>query len=315
MSFEAESFQRFVFVLMAPDVRFDQIYDLAIRPACDAAGASSGRVEEQMFLKGDVEGIHTLISASDLVIVEASPNSAVFYAVGMAVAAGKKLLLLTPKLAYIPYQLSNYPHVLYGGDIVALRRELIVRIAENLKPHENAHMFASHSQVRSAAATVAQPAAAESRIVRRRVFIAYSHRDAKWLKRLHVHLRPLERDSDITRWDDTLLVPGDEWRRKIRDAIDAARVAILLISADFLASEFVQTNELPPLLAAAESANTTILLVIIGPSRFEQIEALARFQTVNNPSKPIINMTRSQQEQVFADIATRVANLLPKNAG
>src|SRR5258708_7894996 len=112
MSFEAESSQRFVFVLMPPDVRFDQIYDLAIRPACDAAGASSRRVEEQMFLKGDVEGIHALISASELVIVEASPNSSVFYAVGMAAAAGKKLLLLTSKLAYIPYQLSNYPCVL-----------------------------------------------------------------------------------------------------------------------------------------------------------------------------------------------------------
>lgn len=316
MPLDAKSSQRFVLVLSAPDIRFDQMYDLAIQPACDAAGASSRRVEEEMFVKGDVDGIQALISASDLVIVEASPNSAVFYAVGMAIASNKKLLLLTPKLAYIPFQLSGYPYILYGSDVVELRRQLIVRVAEHVgRLHINEAPLHSPRQVGSSGTKLVQPASGASTMVRDRIFICYSHRDSKWLERLHVHLRPLERTAGIIRWDDTLLVSGNDWRSRIRDAISAAKVAILLISADFLASEFVQTEELPPLLASAASANATILPVIIGPSRFEQFEALARFQAVNNPSRPVISMNRSQQEQVFADVAARVATLMIEGAG
>ena len=72
----------------------------------------------------------------------------------------------------------------------------------------------------------------------RSVFISYSHADRKWLERLQVHLRPLIRDSIADIWDDTRIKPGDSWQLEIRKALESASVAVLLISADFLASEF-----------------------------------------------------------------------------
>ena len=94
---------------------------------------------------------------------------------------------------------------------------------------------------------------------RTKVFISYSHQDAQWLKRLHVHLRPLVRNSTIDLWDDTKISPGSQWQEEIAKAVKASRMAILLISADFLASDFIASDELPPLLEAAENEGAIIL--------------------------------------------------------
>jgi hypothetical protein len=135
--------------------------------------------------------------------------------------------------------------------------------------------------------------------VRTAVFISYSRRDAKWLRRLCVHLRPLEREHKIEIWDDTKIKPGTKWREEIRKALAAAKVAVLLVSADFLASDFIATDELPPLLSAAEKDGAVILPIILSPSRFTRITSLAQFQTLNNPSKPLVGMTRESQESIL----------------
>ncbi len=84
-------------------------------------------------------------------------------------------------------------------------------------------------------------------MARTNVFISYSHKDKKWLERLQAHLKPLERAGLVDRWDDTRIEAGDEWRKEIRQALDAARVVVLLVSADFMASDFIAKDELPPL--------------------------------------------------------------------
>ncbi len=91
-------------------------------------------------------------------------------------------------------------------------------------------------------------------LIRHKVFISYSHHDAVMLARLQVHLKRLERDGLVTRWDDTDIRIGERWREKIRQAIGAAKIAILLVSPDFLASDFIAKDELPPLLLAAEKS-------------------------------------------------------------
>src|ERR1044072_3734280 len=123
---------------------------------------------------------------------------------------------------------------------------------------------------------------------RRKVFISYSHEDEGWLKRLRVHLRPLERDYDIDIWDDRKIRAGSKWREEIEKAISSAKVAVLLVSASFLASDFITTDELPPLLDAAEKEGATILPVIISASRFLRTSNLSQFQAVNDPSLPLI---------------------------
>jgi hypothetical protein len=71
---------------------------------------------------------------------------------------------------------------------------------------------------------------------RGKVFVSYSHRDRKWVDRLLVHLKPLERAGYLDVWEDTRIAPGSNWKEEIDNALRASQIAVLLISADFLAS-------------------------------------------------------------------------------
>jgi len=150
----------------------------------------------------------------------------------------------------------------------------------------------------------------------RRIFVSYSHANEKWLERLQVHLKRLESDGLVEVWDDTRISSGQKWKSEIKTAIDSAAVAILLVSADFLASDFIKNNELPPLLSAAEVKGTAILPLIVSPCGFTKKESLCQFQAVNPPTEPLIAMSEAEQEQTLEDLTDRVEQLLrEKTAG
>jgi hypothetical protein len=142
---------------------------------------------------------------------------------------------------------------------------------------------------------------------RTKVFISYSHKDQEWLERLQTHLKPLVREG-LDCWDDTHIRPGDDWQREIRTALDTAQVAVLLISANFFASDFIDENELPPLLAAAQAKGVRVLPVIISASRFARIPNLARFQAVNPPDRPLAKMPPAEQDDVLDYVAQIIEN-------
>jgi hypothetical protein len=140
---------------------------------------------------------------------------------------------------------------------------------------------------------------------RTRVFISYSHKDLKWLERVQIHIKPLVSAGAITCWEDTQIAAGEDWRAVIRTELSAARVAILLISADFLASEFIANEELPSLLRAAEEDGAVILPLIVSPSSFAD-SRLARFQAINSPDDPLIGMKKPQREDTLVRLAAAV---------
>lgn len=141
---------------------------------------------------------------------------------------------------------------------------------------------------------------------RSRLFISYCHKDTEWLRRLQVHLRPLERDGLVDRWDDTRIRPGQKWREQIRGAIDTAKVAVLLVSADFLASDFIAKDELPPLLLAAEEEGAVILQVLLKPCRFKETGSLCEFQAMNSPEKTIVDMTEGERERLWLKLTNDI---------
>lgn len=145
---------------------------------------------------------------------------------------------------------------------------------------------------------------------RTQVFISYSHADAEHLLRLKVHLRPFERKGQVDLWVDTQIKPGQKWRAEIEAALNRSAVAVLLVSADFLASDFVVESELPVLLKAAQEEGVSILPVILKPCAFSATKEISQFQAVNAPSAPLISVGENEREAIWVKVAEAINNSL-----
>ena len=127
-------------------------------------------------------------------------------------------------------------------------------------------------------------------------------------------MKPLVRDYALDIWDDTQIKPGERWLDEIERAIQSAKVALLVVSADFLASDFIANNELPPLLEAAKKDGAVIMSLIVSPSRFTSTESLSQFQAVNDPSSPLLNLTRGEQEKILVRVSEEIEAVFRKTA-
>jgi hypothetical protein len=143
-----------------------------------------------------------------------------------------------------------------------------------------------------------------------RIFISYSHKDVTWLEPLRAHLSLLtQRYGDLEVWDDSKIAPGEKWREQIRQAMDSAKVAILLVSRDFLASDFIDKNELPPLLASAAREGTMILPVLLKPCLWQAHKELEKYQFSNAPERPLSKLSEAEQDEEWVRLGKRIWDL------
>ncbi len=139
------------------------------------------------------------------------------------------------------------------------------------------------------------------------VYVSYAHRDVKWRDLLAVHLSPLERSGQVVFWDDRQLKAGDEWTQRISHAIAEADIAVLLVSADFLASTFLQENEVRRLLERRQTQGLVIVPVIIRPCAWQMVDWLARFQVLPRDGQPLSN--RKDTDQALFEIARHIVEI------
>ncbi|MFM7753229.1 MAG: SUMF1/EgtB/PvdO family nonheme iron enzyme, partial [Cyanobium sp.] len=146
---------------------------------------------------------------------------------------------------------------------------------------------------------------------RRHVFISYSHADRAWVERIRLVMAPLLRQegNSLQLWDDSQIEPGAKWQAEIETALARAQVALLLVSADFLASEFVMGKEVPALLRAADAEGVTILWVPLSACLVRHTPIHA-YQAVLAPEHTLDAMEPHQQRHALVRIAEAVHDAL-----
>jgi len=154
--------------------------------------------------------------------------------------------------------------------------------------------------------TVAPKSASSS--ARSGIFVSYSHLDGKWLHSLKTMLSPLIRDGSLKLWDDTLIKTGAVWKEEIEKALASTKVAVLLVSANFLASDFIAKNELPPLLATARDEGLKICWVYISSAPYERTE-IAKYQAAHDVKRPLDRMPRDERQAALSKVAFEIEQL------
>lgn len=146
---------------------------------------------------------------------------------------------------------------------------------------------------------------------RRHVFISYTRVDREWVDRLQRMMKPLLRagGQQIELWDDSQIEPGAKWRAAIETALAQAKVALLLVSDDFLASEFVMNEEVPKLLAAAEAEGVRVLWVSLSPCLVEHTP-IGEYQAVLPLDQYLVELDKPRQQRALKTIAERIREAL-----
>jgi formylglycine-generating enzyme required for sulfatase activity len=144
---------------------------------------------------------------------------------------------------------------------------------------------------------------------RDQLFISYSPADREWEKRLRTMIRPLERSHGLRLWDDSQIQPGEKWKNNIETALANAKVALLLVSADYLAMESVAKRDLTQLLEAAEEEGLRILWVPVRPS-YVRYTPIYAYQALLDPGRPLARMDPVEQDEALVEIALAIAMAL-----
>jgi internalin A len=114
---------------------------------------------------------------------------------------------------------------------------------------------------------------------RNHVFISYSHKDKRWCDDLHTHLKPYLRTGGVISWSDKQIGSGSQWLSEINSALTNTKVAVLLVTPHFIASDFIHERELGPLLKEATQGGVRILWVPVQASSYKKT-ALKDYQAV-----------------------------------
>lgn len=147
-----------------------------------------------------------------------------------------------------------------------------------------------------------------------KLFISYSHKDEHFKDELVIMLSGLERRGIIDAWQDRRIEPGSEWFNSIQDAMNECQIALLLVSGDFLASEFIVGNELPELFQMRKTTGLRAVPIIVRECLWQSEPVLKDLQALPRDGKPIISFSKESgdRDHVWTDVAKAIESLAKK---
>jgi hypothetical protein len=143
-------------------------------------------------------------------------------------------------------------------------------------------------------------------MVRDQVFISYSRKEQKFLDDLLTHLKPYLRKGTFKAWSDEQIKPGSQWLDEIKAALARTSVAVMLVSPDFLDSDFIHEHELGPLLKEAAAGGVTILWALIRDCSYEETPLKDYQAVVSPPGKPLASIPKAKRDTAWKAVCKAI---------
>src|SRR5215471_12710884 len=119
-----------------------------------------------------------------------------------------------------------------------------------------------------------------------RVFYSYSHKDEELRDKLVTYLAPLKRQGKITEWHDRRIQPGADWNTEISANVQSADLILLLVSADFLASDYCFGVELDKAMMRLKRGDVRVVPILLRPCLWKE-SSLSELQMIPRDGKAI----------------------------
>ena len=137
------------------------------------------------------------------------------------------------------------------------------------------------------------------------IFVGYSSGDAEWTDRLNQMLGPFLRDGDteLKLWiADEDAQPDAVRHERLQSALESAGVAVVLVSASFLGSEYVMEHALPQIESVAADGKIQLAWVYVSHAPYEVAE-LEPFEAAHDTSQPLYALSRPEQDEILLKVA------------
>src|SRR5260221_6162053 len=135
------------------------------------------------------------------------------------------------------------------------------------------------------------------------VFYSYAHKDEVFRNKLETHLSLLRRQGLITVWHDRHILPGTDWSQAIDEHLESASVILLLISADFLDSDYCYGIEMQRALERQKANEARVIPILLRPVDWKEAP-FAHLQALPLDAKPVT--TWSNKDSAFANVAAGI---------
>jgi transcriptional regulator with XRE-family HTH domain len=143
-----------------------------------------------------------------------------------------------------------------------------------------------------------------------RIFYSYAHEDKPLRDELETHLSPLKREGKITEWHDREILPGKEWAHEIDKHLQTADIILLLISPNFLESEYCYSIEMKQALGRHENGEASVIPILLRPADWENAP-FSKLQVLPANHRPVVKWTgRSGRDEAFVSIVKGIRTVI-----
>jgi hypothetical protein len=144
------------------------------------------------------------------------------------------------------------------------------------------------------------------------VFFSYAHEDEELRNELAKQLKLLQRQGKIAAWYDRDISGGTVWKQQIDSHLDTARIILLLVSPDFITSDYCYDIEMKRALERHKVGEARVIPVILRPTDNWHSAPFGRLQALPRDAKPINKW--SNRDEAFADVARGIRKVVEELA-